>query len=138
VTSTPAVDDGVAHYDDWQGGLHAVGLADGRLRWTTHVAVQDGPLAALNSSPAVVGNLVFVSTGDGRVVAVTRRTGKVRRTTVLDTHFASTLYSSPAVAGHTLVVGCPPRRTSLPAPTTFAGASSPSIHAPGASCGARS
>ena len=78
MTSTLAVDGGVAYYGDWQGGLHAVGLADGRLRWTTHVAVQDGPLAALNSSPAVIGNSVFVSTGDG---------------------------PSPAVAGHTLVVG---------------------------------
>jgi outer membrane protein assembly factor BamB len=121
VTSTPAVDDGVAHYDDWQGGLHAVGLADGRLRWTTHVAVQDGPLAALNSSPAVVGNLVFVSTGDGRVVAVTRRTGKVRWTTVLDTHFASTLYSSPAVAGHTLVVGVSSAQNFFAGPYDFRG-----------------
>jgi outer membrane protein assembly factor BamB len=118
VTSTPAVDGGVADYGDWQGGLHAVGLADGRLRWTTHVAVQDGPL---NSSAAVVGNSVFVSTGDGRVVAVTRRTGKVRWTTVLDTHFASTLYSSPAVAGHTLVVEVSSAQNFFAGPHDFRG-----------------
>lgn len=121
VTSTPAVDGGVAYYGDWQGGLHAVNLASGRERWTTHVAVQDGPLAALNSSPAVVGNSVFVSTGDGRVVAVTRRTGKVRWATVLDTHFASTLYSSPAVAGNTLVVGVSSAQNFFAGPYDFRG-----------------
>ena len=55
------------------------------------------------------------------MVAVTRRTGKVRWTTVLDTHFASTLHSSPAVAGHTLVVGVSSAQNFLAGPYDFRG-----------------
>jgi polyvinyl alcohol dehydrogenase (cytochrome) len=106
VTGTPAVTGGTAYYTDWIGRLTAVELRTGRMRWSTRVSTHAGSgLAAVSSSPTVVAGTVYVSALEGRVVAVSARTGAIRWSTVLDTHGLTTLYSSPTVSGHRLIVG---------------------------------
>ena len=54
-----------------------------------------GSMAAVNSSPSVAGGTVYVSALEGRVVAVSARTGEIRWSTVLDSHVLTTMYASP-------------------------------------------
>ena len=104
VTSTPAVDGGLAVWADWRGDVHAVDVRSGRVRWVTHIA---GPayFEQINSSPTIVGRRVFVSTGTGTVVALDRATGKQLWSTVVDGAPDTDLFSSPVVVGSTVVIG---------------------------------
>ena len=104
VTSTPAVDGGLAVWADWRGDVHAVDVSSGRVRWVTHIA---GPayFEQINSSPTIVGRRVFVSTGTGTVVALDRATGKQLWSTVVDDAPDTDLFSSPVVVGSTVVIG---------------------------------
>lgn len=95
VTSSPAV----------VGYVAAVSLRGGRVLWRRQVDTASFPFTQLNSSPAVSGESVYASTGDGRVAALSRRDGRVRWSTLLDSRSATLLYSSPVIAGRTLVVG---------------------------------
>ena len=54
---------------------------------------------------AVGRRLVYVSTGNGDLVALDRSTGAERWRSELDAHPLATLYSSPVVAGNLIVVG---------------------------------
>jgi polyvinyl alcohol dehydrogenase (cytochrome) len=105
VTGTPAVSGCVAYYGDWRGFLRAVSIRNGRVLWRTRVDSAGFPFRQVNSSPAVHGDSVYVSTGDGRVVALARGNGRIRWSRRLDSHSATLLYSSPVVAGRTLVAG---------------------------------
>ena len=104
VTSTPAVDAGLAVWADWRGDVHAVEVSSGAVRWVTHIA---GPayFEQINSSPTIVGRRVFVSTGTGTVVALDRATGKQLWSTVVDDAPDTDLFSSPVVVGSTVVIG---------------------------------
>jgi outer membrane protein assembly factor BamB len=76
----------------------------------------------VTSSPAVAGGTVYVSPLEGRVVAVSARTGAIRWSTVLDTHGLTTLHSSPVVSGHRLIVGVASAENVLsPGPYDFRG-----------------
>ena len=123
VTGSPAVVEGTAYYADWTGRLMAVELQTGRMRWSTKVSTSASSIsAAVNSSPAVAGGMVYVSALEGRVVAVSARTGAIRWSTVLDTHGLTTLYSSPVVSGHRLVVGVASAQNFIsPGPYDFRG-----------------
>ena len=123
VTGTPAVADGTVYYTDWTGRLTAVKLRTGRMLWSTKVSTTAvSVLAAVNSSPTVAGGTVYVSPLEGRVVAVSARTGSIRWSTVLDTHGLTTLYASPTVAGHRLIVGVASAENTLsPGPYDFRG-----------------
>lgn len=78
VTATPAVVGCVAYYGDWRGELTAAALGSGRVLWRTPVDVAPSPFTQVSSSPGVDGGSVYVSTGDGQVVAVSRRSGRIR------------------------------------------------------------
>jgi polyvinyl alcohol dehydrogenase (cytochrome) len=104
VTSTPAVDAGLAVWADWRGDVHAVDVSSGAVRWVTHIA---GPayFEQINSSPTIAGRRIFVSTGTGTVVALDRATGKQLWSTVVDDAPDTDLFSSPVVVGSTVVIG---------------------------------
>ena len=122
VTGSPAVVGGTVYYTDWTGRLTAVGLRTGRVRWSTKVSRSASVTAAVNSSPTVAGGTVYVSALEGRVVAVSARTGAIRWSTVLDTHGLTTLYASPTVSGHRLIVGVASAENVLsPGPYDFRG-----------------
>lgn len=120
VTGTPAVAGRTAYYANWQGYLSAVDVRDGSVRWRTRVTTVE-PLWQVNTSPAVSGDLVYVSTGDGHVVAVSRQTGAILWSTLLDSKFATVLYSSPVVVGHRLVVGVSSAQNFFEGPYDFQG-----------------
>jgi polyvinyl alcohol dehydrogenase (cytochrome) len=106
VTGNPAVSGNTAYYTDWTGRLTAVALRTGRARWSTRVStIESSIAAAVNSSPTLAGGTVYVSAIQGRVAAVSARTGAIRWSTVVDTHGLTTIYSSPRVSGHRLIVG---------------------------------
>jgi polyvinyl alcohol dehydrogenase (cytochrome) len=123
VTGSPAVAGGTVYYTDWTGRLTAVELRTGRTRWSTKVSTSRGSaMAAVNSSPAVAGGTVYVSAQEGRVVAVSARSGSIRWSSVLDTHGLTTLYSSPTVSGHRLIVGVASAQNFIsPGPYDFRG-----------------
>ena len=102
VTSTPAVDAGLAVWADWRSDVHAVDVSSGAVRWVTHIA---GPayFEQINSSPTIAGRRIFVSTGTGAVDALDRATGKQLWSTVVDDAPDTDLFSSPVVVGSTVV-----------------------------------
>ncbi len=104
VTATPAVQGQLAVWGDWQGTVHAVDVTSGAVRWVTHLA---GPtfFAQINSSPAIAGERVFVSTGTGHVVALDRATGRQLWSTLVDDTPETLLYSSPTVVGSRILIG---------------------------------
>ena len=71
------------------------GVPEGRIVW--HLQTD----APFESSPAVVGDTVYVSTGDRRVMALDAESGEV----VWETDVGGPVASSPAVAGGLLYVG---------------------------------
>ena len=68
---------------------------EGRLKWRFDT---DQPIA---SSPAIVGDRVFLSTGDSRIVALDAETGRL----VWERSVSGPVNSSPAVAGGFVFVG---------------------------------
>ena len=104
VTATPAVQGRLAVWGDWRGAVHAVDVTTGAVRWVAHLA---GPhyLAQINSSPAIAGDRVFVSTGTGKVVALDRATGRQIWSTLVDDTPETDLFSSPTVVGSRVVIG---------------------------------
>jgi polyvinyl alcohol dehydrogenase (cytochrome) len=121
VTANPAVAGGTVYWADWQGYLTAASAASGAVRWRVKVSPSTGPLAAVNSSPAIAGASVLVATGDGHLVAVSRATGDRRWSTALESSFATSLYSSPVVAGRTAIVGVSSGQNFFAGPYTFRG-----------------
>ncbi len=104
VTATPAVQGHLAVWGDWQGAVHAIDVRSGAVRWVAHLA---GPayLAQINSSPAIAGDRVFVSTGTGHVVALDRATGRQLWSTLVDGTPETDLFSSPTVVGSRVLIG---------------------------------
>jgi polyvinyl alcohol dehydrogenase (cytochrome) len=123
VTGSPALAGDMAYYTDWTGRLTAVEVRTGRVRWSTKVSASAGSMAAaVNSSPSVAGATVYVSALEGRVVAVSARTGEIRWSTLLDSHGLTTMYASPIVSGHRVIVGVASAQNFLsPGPYDFRG-----------------
>jgi outer membrane protein assembly factor BamB len=107
VTSSPAVHRGHVYVGDRANRLHAVDLSTGALRWHVETGV-DLPWPwghegwdYFTSSPAVVGDLVIVGSGDGGIYAFDGRSGDERWR-------ASTggrVRASPSVGDSTVYVG---------------------------------
>lgn len=97
VESSPAVAQGVIHVGTDDGTLVGIGLADGRERYRVKVG------SLVRSSPLTAEGLVIVGTidakGQGALVAVTDA-GQPKWTRKI-----AAVFSSPAVAGTTVVVG---------------------------------
>ena len=123
VTGSPAVAGGTVYYTDWTGRLTAVKLRTGRKLWSTKVSVSSiSSSQAAASSPTVVDGTVYVAALEGRVVAVSARTGAIRWSTVLDSNGLTTLWSSPTVSGHRVIVGVASAENFiLPGPYDFRG-----------------
>ena len=83
--------------DPSHAGLNSLpgGVPEGRIIWQMET---DAPF---ESSPAVVDGMVYVSTGDKRVMALNAESGEV----AWETHVGGPVASSPAVAGELVYVG---------------------------------
>jgi outer membrane protein assembly factor BamB len=88
---------GVAYLADASGAVDAVNVQTGVQRWSTDVA----GTAKIDTTPAVVGNLVIVGSVNQRLYGVDTSTGKV----VWSTFLRGALESSPSSAGGDVYVG---------------------------------
>jgi len=89
------------------GGIVAVDAATGALRWRREfTSVNPGRASGCNTRPAVSGQLVIVSAGDGRVYALDRSTGATVWVTDAPPELSGRDDIRPTVVvGNTLVVG---------------------------------
>jgi polyvinyl alcohol dehydrogenase (cytochrome) len=99
VTSTPAVVDGVVYFGDWSGVFHARRASDGTEIWSRRLG------SALRPSPLVAGDRVYVPESNGTLWALSRNTGDVVWSAMLDTQPLLSIDSSPVLAGDTVVIG---------------------------------
>ena len=104
VSASPCVVDGMVFVTSRDGRLHALAAADGARRWSADLGRD---LGARNywdfftSSPVAFAAALYVGSGDGRVRAFDRRSGRV----LWSHHAGSRVRSTPAVSGDTVVVG---------------------------------
>lgn len=99
VTSTPAVVEGSVYFGDWSGVLHALRTSDGTEIWSRKLGQQ------INPSPLVSGGRVYTTENGGTMYALNRENGDIIWTAALDTQPFISIDSSPALAGHTIVIG---------------------------------
>jgi len=99
VSATPAVVGGAVYFPDFGGNLTKLDAHTGQLVWSRRVADYVGtPGAVSRTSPAVVGNTVYVGDQNGaHLLAVDTRTGDLRWKVQLDSHPAAVLTQSPVV-----------------------------------------
>ena len=88
---------GVVYLADGSGVVDAINVMTGLQKWSTDVA----GTSKIDTTPAVVGNLVIVGSVNRRLYAVNSATGKVVWTTVL----GDAIESSPSAAGTEIFVG---------------------------------
>ncbi len=117
VSSTPAVVGGAVYLTDWGGFLTKLDARTGRTLWSHRISEYDGiPGSISRTSPTVVGDTVYVgnmndtstpvSGGRGaHLLAIDARTGALRWDTVVDSHFAASITSSPIVFGGVVYQG---------------------------------
>jgi outer membrane protein assembly factor BamB len=119
VTSSPAVADDTVYFASTDGYVYAVGTQTGTLRWRFKTGgerrfqapgihgikpaaqMMADPFDMFVSSPAIVGQTVYIGSGDHNVYALDARTGAVRW------RFATgdVVHATPAIAGGTLYIG---------------------------------
>ena len=97
IESSAAIVDGVVYVGSQTGELHAVNLADGKLKWK-YKASPDG---IGESSPTVAGGLVYIGDLTGVVHAVQIASGQVAWTFKTSTE----IKSSPVVSGDKVLIG---------------------------------
>ena len=109
VYSTPAVADGAVFVGSQDGTLHAIELANGRPKWRFETEGKKlrsenfgFDRTTIQSSPAVVGGIVYVGARDGWVYAVDASTGREKWRV---DHKVSWINSSPAVSDGQVYVG---------------------------------
>jgi eukaryotic-like serine/threonine-protein kinase len=119
IPSSPAVAHGAAYFGSVDGNIYAVDVATGKERWHfatkgerrftapgIHGAIPStermpDPFDVFMSSPTVVGNVVYVGSGDQHVYALDAATGAMRWS------FATgdVVHASPTVTGGVVYIG---------------------------------
>ncbi|WP_245580034.1 PQQ-like beta-propeller repeat protein [Niveispirillum irakense] len=128
IRGLPVIADGVVYAISHSGRMAAIDIRSGQRVWEQDI----GGI----TTPAVVGDWVFVTTNDGQVVALTRKDGRVRWISQLERYEDpedredAILWTGPLVAGGRLLLsnnlgelvemsvadGSVTRRTELPGP----------------------
>jgi alcohol dehydrogenase (cytochrome c) len=107
--ATPIVRDGVMYLSEPPSDVTALDLHTGRPLWSNRRAVpEDLSLCCgqVNRGVAVDGDLVFVTTIDAHVVALDRKTGRVRwEVTAADYKAAYSMTAAPLVVKDKVIVG---------------------------------
>ncbi len=119
VNSSPAVAAGTVFIASLDGNVYALDATDGRLKWEfktggerrftapgihgamPRTEMMADPFDVFLSSPAVVGETVYVGSGDHHVYAIDAQSGAVR----WKFETGNVVHASPAVAGGILYVG---------------------------------
>lgn len=94
IWGTPALSDGYLYYADLSGNLYAIEVATGSQTWDG--VKPDGPIVA---SPLIVGDLIYVVTEEGTLLALDKDAKVALEKTV-----GGKLYTTPALSGDLVVV----------------------------------
>ncbi|MEH1125582.1 outer membrane protein assembly factor BamB family protein [Micromonospora sp. CPCC 206061] len=119
VSATPAVVGGAVYFPDWGGTLWKLDADTGETIWSRKVADYVGIDGVFSrSSPAVVGNTLYIGTVNpaccalspptvsaGYLLAVDTRTGDLRFKTLVEDHPSASITGSPVVHGRTVYMG---------------------------------
>lgn len=99
VSATPAVVDNAVYFPDWGGGFSKVDATTGEPIWQRSIPDYTGIAEAVSrSSPAVVGDTVYIGTQRGaRLLAIDTETGDLQWITTMDEHASAILTASPMV-----------------------------------------
>jgi outer membrane protein assembly factor BamB len=97
VTGSVDVSEAVVYLADADGVVDAVNVRTGVEKWSTEVSGE----SKIDTTPALVGNLVIVGSVNQRLYALSESNGKVVWTTTL----GSAIESSPSAVGGVLYVG---------------------------------
>ncbi|KAF4407465.1 MULTISPECIES: PQQ-binding-like beta-propeller repeat protein [Streptomyces] len=99
VSATPAVVDGAVYFPDWGGSFTKTDAGTGEQIWQRSVPEYTGIEDAVSrSSPAVVGDTVYIGTQSGaRLLAIDTETGDLRWDIAMDEHPSAILTQSPMV-----------------------------------------
>ena len=89
--------DGVVYLADAHGMVDAINVMTGLQKWSTDVS----GTAKIDTTPAVIGNLVIVGSVNQRIYALNSTTGKLVWTTLL----GDAIESSPSAAGAEIFLG---------------------------------
>jgi polyvinyl alcohol dehydrogenase (cytochrome) len=117
VSATAAVVDGSVYVPDWGGWFYKLNANTGAVVWAHQISEYDGVSGAVSrTSPAVVGNTVYIGDQNGaHLLAINTATGALRWSTQLDPHFAAVLTASPVVVGGVVYEGVSSLEESLAA-----------------------
>jgi polyvinyl alcohol dehydrogenase (cytochrome) len=99
VSATPAVQGSAVYFPDWGGSFWKLDARSGRAIWRRQVADYVGiPDAVSRTSPAIVGDTVYIGTQSGAyLLAIDTETGALRWRRQLDEHPEAILTQSPVV-----------------------------------------
>ena len=99
VTATPVVYDGIVYWSDWMGGVYASRIDDGSAVWEQRFDARIHLDAHGHGGPRLPADR------DALVRALDRETGEEIWTTSIDDNPMAQAWSSPMLAGSTLIVG---------------------------------
>ncbi|AOK28066.1 MULTISPECIES: PQQ-binding-like beta-propeller repeat protein [Burkholderia] len=108
VSATPAVVDGAVYFPDWGGYLTKLDAATGKLIWERRIDSYAGepPSAVSRTSPAVVGNTVYIGDQNGaHVLAIDAASGNLLWSTAINSHPYAIVTQSPIVHAGVVYVG---------------------------------
>jgi polyvinyl alcohol dehydrogenase (cytochrome) len=107
VSARAAVVDGVVYFPDWGGNLWALNAKTGKTLWQNQIADYGLPAKTVSrSSPAVLGNTLFIGTqGGASLLAINRANGKLKWKTKLDDHPQAIITGSAAVHDGVAYIG---------------------------------
>lgn len=112
--SGPVVADGVLYIGSMNGGMWALGSADGIKLWETPLTASappalacapSAPTVAIYSTPAVEGDLVYIGAYNGKVYAFNSAAGALRWVYPRE-GYLQPIVGSPIIAAGTLYIGC--------------------------------
>ena len=103
VTCDPLVVDGVVYWVDWDGGVYANRLDNGREIWTARVG--RGDKGGGSGTPALVDGYLYTVTHGGLVVKLDADDGRIIWRQQINAGPHIRIYSSPAIADGVLVIG---------------------------------
>lgn len=117
VSATPAVSDrrderdgrgrgrSAVYFPDWGGQLWKVDAESGDVVWSRAISEYNGIAGSISrSSPVLSHGNVYVADLNGSLMAIDAATGSLRWITLLDTHPAVIVTTSPIVLGNRLYV----------------------------------
>ena len=121
VSATPAVDSQAIYFPDWGGYLYKVDKSSGKLIWKHRISDYTGITSNLlgiasfsRNGPALANGLViFGDQASGTLLGVNQRDGSLVWMTVIESHPAAIITSSPVVYNNVVYVGVASQEESL-------------------------